>query len=133
MLLTRSWAFAKLGKLDKAITDANKALKIDPDSGGGHNNLGYIYYLKGDYQARKFLDKAIEIDPNYAEAYTSRGDLFSATGDVKAALKDLDRALVIDPGNEGALNSKKFLQTHPQGGRPVHPEAERQVPLIHFK
>ena len=44
-------------------------------------------------------NKAIEIDPNMAEAYDSRGVGYMRLGEYKKAIEDFDKALEINPNH----------------------------------
>jgi tetratricopeptide (TPR) repeat protein len=55
-------------------------------------------YQKGDYQgAIQALNQALQINPNYAEAYFSRGNARNELGDKQGAIADFDQALRINP------------------------------------
>jgi tetratricopeptide (TPR) repeat protein len=55
-------------------------------------------YKKGDLQgAIADLDKAITINPQYAEAYNNRGLTYKALKDYQKAIADLDKAIVLNP------------------------------------
>jgi tetratricopeptide (TPR) repeat protein len=55
-------------------------------------------YKKGDFQgAIADLDKAITINPEYAEAYNNRGLTYKALRDYQKAIADLDKAIVLNP------------------------------------
>ncbi len=47
--------------------------------------------------------RAIELDPEYEWAITSRGEVRSLTGNYTQALKDFNRALELDPNNNWTL------------------------------
>lgn len=64
-------------------------------------------YKKGDYQgAIAAYDQAIVLNPNYAEAYNSRGFARYTLGDNQSAIDDYNQALRIDPKNAIAYNSR---------------------------
>lgn len=51
-----------------------------------------------DYQgAIRDYDQAIALNPQYAEAYASRGDARASLSDFQGALKDVDQAIVLNP------------------------------------
>jgi tetratricopeptide (TPR) repeat protein len=55
-------------------------------------------YKKGDFQgAIADLDKAITINPQYAEAYNSRGLTYKALKDYQKAIADYDKAIALNP------------------------------------
>jgi len=53
--------------------------------------------------------KAIQLDPNFAEAYRARGDALMAGGQSDAALADFDKAIAIDPAEWMAYLSRGML------------------------
>jgi tetratricopeptide (TPR) repeat protein len=55
-------------------------------------------YKKGDLQgAIADLDKAISLNPDYAEAYNSRGLTYRALKDYQKAIADYDKAIALNP------------------------------------
>ena len=51
-----------------------------------------------DYQqAIKDFDKAIELNPNLAEAYNNRGLVYGKLGNLQQAIKDFDKAIELNP------------------------------------
>ncbi len=66
------------------------------------------HYMNHDYEAQlEDLDKAIELDPNLAEAYFMRGNLYASNlpkqrGGYEKAIADYTRCLEIKPNDAGA-------------------------------
>lgn len=66
------------------------------------------HYIHRDYEAQlEDLDKAIELDPNMAEAYFMRGNLYASNlperrGGYERAMADYTRCLEIKPNDAGA-------------------------------
>jgi tetratricopeptide (TPR) repeat protein len=61
-------------------------------------NLAGEKYHQGDYQgAIEACDRAIGLNPNYANAYMGRGIARAKLGDKQSAKADFDQALKIDP------------------------------------
>jgi len=68
-------------------------------------DLKFLYLREGDTQrkegnydeAREFYDKAIQIDPHFAQAYNSRGILYFSKGMIREAIKDYEKALEYAP------------------------------------
>lgn len=59
---------------------------------------GKKFVKAGEYNsAIPQLDKAIELDPNYGEAYQARAESYEALGEVQKAIDDYDRALALEP------------------------------------
>lgn len=54
----------RAGRLDDAIAEAEKFLKTYPDYASAHNNLGVMYYDKGENEkALGHYEKAVELAP----------------------------------------------------------------------
>ena len=65
---------------------------------------GRELFLNKDYDsAIEQLNKVIEMDEKFAEAYTFRGNCYSALKKNDEAVKDFSKAIEIDPYNRGAL------------------------------
>src|SRR6266705_1057764 len=70
-------------------------------------NRGAAYIAKGDAnRAIPDYDKAIGLDPNYANAFNGRGVAYQAKGDNDRAMQDYGEAIRLDPGNANALNGR---------------------------
>ncbi|MBN2246332.1 MAG: tetratricopeptide repeat protein [Candidatus Aminicenantes bacterium] len=68
----RGIAFAEKGQYDRAISDFNQAIKINPRYNKAYNNRGIVYRLRGQYdQAISDFNKSIAINPLDAEAYNN--------------------------------------------------------------
>ena len=56
-------------------------------------NRGVAYYSKGQYdQAISDYNKALEINPRYAEAYNNRGDAYLGKGQYDKSWEDVHKA-----------------------------------------
>jgi tetratricopeptide (TPR) repeat protein len=97
----RGLAYADMGEYDKAISDYNKAIEIDPMDAGVYKaylNRGNAYDSKGEYnQAISDYNKALEINPEYAEGYNNRGLAYANRGEYNQAISDYNKALEIKP------------------------------------
>jgi Tfp pilus assembly protein PilF len=65
--------------------------------------------LVGQQQAIAILDRAIRRDPNDAEAYNIRGNVWDDMGDVDRALADYEQAIRIDPKNPATFRDRGIL------------------------
>ncbi|MHC1584904.1 MAG: tetratricopeptide repeat protein [Candidatus Syntropharchaeia archaeon] len=69
-------------------------------------NAIFLAQKKKMEEARKEIEKALEIYPNYAEAYYYLGIGLTEMGLIDEGIKALDRALEIEPEYVEALNRK---------------------------
>lgn len=88
------------GQFDDAIVYYRQAAKINAKYapiylGLARANLG----ISSQRAVLTDLNKAIELDKNYAEAYLERGLYFSRRGDTTAARKDLEQASLVNPNS----------------------------------
>src|SRR6476469_5342151 len=110
MLTNEGNAYLKLKKNDKAVESYTKAAAMDPNPGTAYFNLCATQYNSGNTQgALAACDKAIQADPNRADAYFIKGSLM--LGDSK---QDKEGKLIAPPGPAEALN--KYLELAPDGG-----------------
>lgn len=87
-----------MGELSGAVSEYNKAIKID-------SNLAAAYYGRGNAlkadgsidEAISDYNKSIELNPNYSEAYYSRGNARLTRQDIRGAIADYDKTLAINP------------------------------------
>lgn len=76
----RSRVFLKLGEFDLAISDARKAININPDKPFNHRVLAENLLKQGFVnQGFTSIEKAIELDPNDSESYILYGNFFYDT------------------------------------------------------
>ena len=63
-----------------------------------YNNLGIAYRHKNEYDhAIQNCDKAIELNPKYAEAYCNRGIAYDYNRKYDRAIQDFDKAIELNP------------------------------------
>jgi tetratricopeptide (TPR) repeat protein len=71
----------------------NQAIASKPDLSLAWNARGYAYLILRDHaNAIQNFDRAIELNPKYANAYRNRGAARKAAGDTQGAAADLERA-----------------------------------------
>jgi tetratricopeptide (TPR) repeat protein len=81
------------GEYDKAISEFNKALEINPKDSGAYKNRGAAYMNKGQYdQTISDCTKALEISPKDAEVYNIRGRAYYFKGKYEKSWEDLNKA-----------------------------------------
>lgn len=73
----RGWAKQLLGRYDESIADFSAAIKADVDDPEGYLYRARSLFLQKKYiSAAKDLDKAIELNPNYAASYKNRARVY---------------------------------------------------------
>ena len=71
------------------------------------NNQGLAKYNTKDYNGALLdFNKAIELYPNYLEAYGNRSIAKYQVKDLTGALQDCDKVLQLSPGNANAIDLK---------------------------
>ncbi len=114
-LINRGIAYEASGQPEQAIEDYSRALALtdpaptDTERAEIHNNRGVAYLeVDGKQQAAlEDFDKAIELRPDYAEAYANRGKVKIDREAYADAITDFDKAIELKPdlaeayGNRG--------------------------------
>lgn len=104
-LMQRGLAYAKLGEIDKAISDLQEASAWKSDEAVTKYNLGRLKLIKGDSKgAIADLTEAIRLNPKYSPALMDRASAYAAAGEYMNAQKDLDAALTGEKTVEGFYN-----------------------------
>jgi len=105
----RGKAYADKSQYDRAISDFNEAIEIDPMYAEAYNNRAIAYIAKGQFdQAFSDFNKAIEINPQYAEAYLYRGGLYDHKGEYDRAISDFNKAIEINPRYVEAYSNRGY-------------------------
>ena len=91
---------------ESAIADFNKAIKLDPTLvsqlisflAESYYKLGLSYFYKGNYnESIVNYNKAIEMDPKLANAYSDRGRAYDEKGYHDKAVADYTMAIKLNP------------------------------------
>jgi tetratricopeptide (TPR) repeat protein len=119
----RGLAFLRLSDFDHAIEDASSMIRIAPHVAAGYKLRALAYYwqhktLEGFHD----IQRTIELDPTYAEAYVIRAYLYeSALHDQGSALRkhyctlaevDFKKALELKPNLEESARGLQQLREH---------------------
>ncbi len=120
--LNRGIAFYEKGNYDRALSDYNDALRLDP-SADAYYQRGLVYYAKDDYdRAIADYDVAIKLGPNrkayggdgkligskqvVAHYYYARGNAYRAKGNYDRAIADYNEAIKLDPKDPSYYNRR---------------------------
>lgn len=98
-LLEEYGAASAANSYPQAKAAAKKALELDDTLAEAHTSLanvlvGYDFDFE---QSRKELERAIQLNPNYATAHHWYGDLLGARGQFDRAIAERKRAVELDP------------------------------------
>ena len=118
--LKRGIAYAWKGDGDRALTEYNEAIRLRPRYAEAYyyrgmriNNIGYFKLADADYNLdsssidyfdRAIADytRAIQINPNYLDAYFARAESYSNKEDYDLAIADYTSMLRINPNSADA-------------------------------
>ncbi len=84
--------------LAQAKAAAEQALAIDPQDPFANFNMGRAYWLEGDpLSGCDWLDRALLINPNFAQCHYSKGLNVMLTGEAEAAREAVGKAMTLSP------------------------------------
>lgn len=104
-------AIAKLTEAEKKEEDKREEKK--ELTAGDHLRRGHRAYYCDDFgEALAEYSRAIEINPNYTEAYIDRGYIYDDLQEYDRAIEDNTDAIRIDPHNVTAYVNRSFVYYH---------------------
>lgn len=142
------WHQRTAESLEQAVQYFRQALTLDPDYALAHSGLADALLFQVSYggksleeveaPAREAVARALELDPNLAEAHASQGILMDATGKPEEALAAHQRAVQLKPqysmaqmwlGNawlDGARDLKRAFEHYSEALAidPLHPQVQ---------
>ncbi|MFC1708970.1 fused MFS/spermidine synthase [Candidatus Omnitrophota bacterium] len=85
-------------KVDEAMVQFERVLRVDPDFVGAHVNIGSFKIWQGQYgRAVEHFQKALNIDPEAQSAIIGLGNVFKRQGRLNEAIEMYRKELEIDP------------------------------------
>jgi tetratricopeptide (TPR) repeat protein len=114
--------YYQMGRLPDALQEFNTALSQHPDDADVHHNKGNVLVqqaLEASPPDDKLLGQAIdeykralEIDPNLAQAHFSLGAVYFIQNEKSSAMAEFDQFLALDDGSDPAATSaaQSYLQ-----------------------
>ena len=85
-------------KVDEAVEHLQRAIELAPEFMEAMNNLGTIYFQRGDLEtAKDYFRQALEIEPESFEPMVNLGGVLLATGSAHEAIEYNQRAQEIRP------------------------------------
>jgi len=109
--LERGVQLEQVGRIDDAISETEKALKLDPSLAKAHLNLLILYAKTGKAkQAEEHYKALVDLAPDqFSEAYYNYGVLLRNQGKFDEAEKAFRKTLAIAPTNDAAHDNLGYL------------------------
>ncbi|REJ43634.1 MAG: tetratricopeptide repeat protein [Microcystis flos-aquae DF17] len=105
---------SELKRYDEGLAAINQAIHLAPRA-AWYGNRGVLYYNQQKYElALSDYSKAIDINPNLADAYNNRGNLYKDLQKYDLALSDYSKAIDINPNDALAYNNRGNLYYNQQ-------------------
>jgi tetratricopeptide (TPR) repeat protein len=145
LYLLRAESYNKLGDNENAVLDYEKAIldyteviqRVEMKPEFEERNTGRLakiynqrawicaYHLKRDFdQAIKDATKAIELKPEKAAYYDTRGWAYLGSGDYNSATDDFSKALQLDPNLESPKEGLQKIQDLQTAPSPLAPDLD---------
>jgi Tfp pilus assembly protein PilF len=87
--------------LPYALSMIERAIEQKPDDPNFLDTYGWYFYKVGQYEeARKYIEKSIQIDSSRAEPFLHLSLIYKALGDETKAKENFEKAVSIDPNNK---------------------------------
>jgi tetratricopeptide (TPR) repeat protein len=87
------------GEYEQAESQFNKVLKLDPGFSSAYFNIAIIHMFNDPDKAIRNLKRAVDVSPNFAQAYFILGYLEMNHGRPNLTLKDWNKAIELDSLN----------------------------------
>ena len=96
--------YLKDGHYEKAVSEYQKAIGMDPQLAAAYNGIGVAYTMLEKYEAAVAAQqKALELQPDFAKAHAGIGLAYFRQNKTVLALKHYRQAVTLDP---------QFLEAH---------------------
>lgn len=111
-LYARAKFYQDIGKYEEAVREYKSAISRIKTCDVCFYNLGAIYLeVKKEYtQALEYFSKAIELNPNYLQAYLARGYTYSKLDNLPSAKADYNMCLKLQPNYDLAIEGLNSLK-----------------------
>jgi len=127
LIALRGQAFILKNQLDLAKTNLTQALEVDPASTDALIGMTALYGVKREYdEARKWVEKAIQADAKFPEAWSALGDIEQAQGQPAKAAEAYGKAIQLR--SIATLDNAKRALLHVQLNK--LPEAEKDLDAL---
>ncbi|MEO5376817.1 MAG: tetratricopeptide repeat protein [Magnetococcus sp. DMHC-6] len=115
----------------EAAQQCQQALELDVTRVDGWTLRGMIYNRVGAYtQALEAYNRAIQLNPDYAEVHYNLGNLLGSLGQREGSLLSYQRALYLQPGNAEFQRAIAHALSHPGSSSPEFSTTESPSLLV---
>ena len=105
--VVRGSALRRLGALEEALREYDRAVALDPGLARAYRGRSYVRGELGDYEAAvDDLDQTLALEPDNASAHSVRGEYHRVLNHGDEALRDLDTGIELDPAHHFAWASR---------------------------
>ena len=95
------------GQYDRAVSDYDEAIRLNPKDAEAFCSRGVAYYRKGDYdRAIADCNKAVTLNPKDAGSFAIRGLAYAKKGQYDNAITDFDEAIRLKPNFTQAIKNR---------------------------
>lgn len=106
----RAAARERKGEFDKALSDYNQVLQLEPQYLLAHYGRGVSYLRKGDLvSAKSAFDQALALNPEFIEALYSRGIVHYDLGMLDKAAADFDTTIALNSAHAAAYSRRGMV------------------------
>jgi tetratricopeptide (TPR) repeat protein len=109
----KGWTYSHMGDLERAIEEAEKAIRLDPDFGNPYNDIGvYLIELGKDEAAVQYLEKAVKAKRYCCHQFPhfNIGRIYLKKKQYEKARDEFKKSLAIDPDYEPARQGLEILE-----------------------
>jgi hypothetical protein len=105
----RGRAFEKMGRIDRALADYDRAIALAPFDSEVHDVRGQALHKMGWIdRAIADYDSAIALNPSDFKAYNNRGLAFDKMGQINRAIADYDSAIALNQDDAHVFINRGF-------------------------
>jgi tetratricopeptide (TPR) repeat protein len=107
----KGFTYQRMGRYENAMTIYRDLVRRDRQFSKAHYNMGYIWFEQDSVsQAFNAFDRAIAVEPGYADAYYMRGLMSERLGDLEKSKRDYRQTLNLDPRHRLAADGLDRLK-----------------------
>ncbi|BER91312.1 tetratricopeptide repeat protein [Atrimonas thermophila] len=112
-LLEQSNQLIKEDRFEEAEKYLLRAQAIVPDSPSVYNLMGFLAYQKKDFKrAVRSFEKALQVNPHYAEGWNNLGAAYLGLSRLSDAKSAFAKAVSLNPNLEDALENLSWVTEH---------------------